>query len=82
MYLDPQGNSCNEETVKRGSNVFKTPAAFPPNFCRVAAAQLGQRLTIGRRRIIMIAERIRIKVAIAIVTIIAIMVSSTRVSLL
>ncbi|CAE7213178.1 ANKRD50 [Symbiodinium natans] len=26
------------DTVKCGSNVFKTPAAFPPNFCRVAAA--------------------------------------------
>lgn len=24
------------DTVKSGSNVFKTPAAFPPNFCRTA----------------------------------------------
>lgn len=26
------------DTVKTGSNVFKTPAAFPPNFCRTAVA--------------------------------------------
>ena len=24
--------------MKTGSNVFKTPAAFPPNFCRTAVA--------------------------------------------